>query len=217
MCGGGLSGKDGRGWGGLCYEPPLFAHRNDLLSVELLPAPYVCLNIIIACIGCKLFKASQFYRFDHCINSAHQHSPPSLHYLANCFTTLKSCFCWKDWFAKYEQKLVFDPLDTFEHFVPSRFRKGVRMVGNSGFGARLPLCHWLRCALPDFAPVAAIPTLLLPCGPSELYHSDDTSHNAVLAGSMSSRDIWHQIFTLASGVSRTHHCIVIRENQEKEL
>ena len=32
----------------VCYEAPLFAPWNDLLSVELLPPPSVCLNIIIA-------------------------------------------------------------------------------------------------------------------------------------------------------------------------
>ena len=43
-----MEGGQGRwkGGGEVCYEVPLFAPWNDLLSVGLLTPPSVCLNII---------------------------------------------------------------------------------------------------------------------------------------------------------------------------
>ena len=55
-------GVRGLVWGGVvvCYEAPLFAPWNDLLSVELLPPPSLGLNIIIHLIVRRTRAANHF-------------------------------------------------------------------------------------------------------------------------------------------------------------
>ena len=75
MVGGSVTRRGGRGgWvGAVCYEAPLFAPRNDLLSVELLPPPSVCLNIIIALVCGRTRTANHFqFIFASNMNSSHR-------------------------------------------------------------------------------------------------------------------------------------------------